>query len=317
MRDFDAVPVVDIGAFLDGSDRDGVARRTAAVCESTGFLYLSGHGVPEALIAETVEQANRFFDLTEERKREVHISRQRNHRGWRGFGEVNLDPNGPKDIKESFKVGMELPAEDPDYLGGEKMLGPNAWPRDLPGFRETVYAYWEAVHGVQMALFRLFARALDLPEDHFAPLVTKPIAQLNLVHYPAQPGEGRASGVGAHTDYECFTILWQDSNGGLEARNRAGQWIPVPPVPGTFVVNIGDMMELWTNGRFVSTLHRARNTSGRRRLSFPMFCGTNPDARIECLPTCTGPGNPPRHAPVVAGEWQAAKIAAGAKPAAA
>lgn len=315
---FDAVPVVDLGAFLDGSDKAAVARRTADICERIGFLYVSNHGVPEATIAAARAAALGFFDLPEERKREVHMARQRNHRGWRGFGEVNLDPNGPKDIKESYKVGPELPADDPDYLAGQRMYGPNAWPPGLPGFREAVWAYFEAVDRLRADLFRLFAMALDLPEAHFAPFVTRPIAQLNLVHYPALPADApRASGVGAHTDYECFTILWQDENGGLEARDAAGRWVAVPPIPGTFVVNIGDMMALWSNDRFASTLHRASNTSGRRRLSFPMFCGTNHDAVIACLPSCTGPGNPPRHAPVVAGVWQAAKIAAGAKPAAA
>jgi isopenicillin N synthase-like dioxygenase len=312
---FDAVPVVDLRPFLDGSDKAGVARRAAEICERIGFLYVTGHGVPEATIAAARQAALDFFDLPEERKREVHISAQRNHRGWRGFGEVNLDPNGPKDIKESYKVGPELPADDPIYLAGQRMYGPNAWPRALPGFRDAVWSYFAAVDRLRADLFRLFALALDLPEAHFAPFVTKPIAQLNLVHYPAlAPDALRASGVGAHTDYECFTILWQDENGGLEARNAAGDWVAVPPVPGTFVVNIGDMMALWSNDRFASTLHRARNTSGRRRLSFPMFCGTNHDAVIECLPSCTGPGRPPRHAPVVAGAWQAMKIAAGAQP---
>jgi isopenicillin N synthase-like dioxygenase len=315
---FDRVPVIDLGPFLDGSDKEGVARRTAEVCERIGFLYVVNHGVPEGRIAAARQATLRFFDLPEERKREVHISGRRNHRGWRGFGEVNLDPNGPKDIKESFKVGAELPADDPDYLAGQRMYGPNAWPSGLPGFREAVYGYFEAVDRLRADLFRLFALALGLPEGHFAPYTTKPIAQLNLVHYPAVSADApRPSGVGAHTDYECFTILWQDENGGLEARNAEGRWVPVPPLPGSFVVNIGDMMALWSNDRFASTLHRASNTSGRRRLSFPMFCGTNHDAVIACLPSCTGPDNPPRHAPVVAGEWQAMKIAAGAKPAAA
>lgn len=315
---FEAVPVVDLRPFLDGSDKRGVARRTAEICERIGFLYVFNHGVPEGVIDGARDAAAEFFDLPEERKREVHISHQKNHRGWRGFGEVNLDPNGPKDIKESYKVGPELPADDADYLAGQRMYGPNAWPSALPGFRERIGAYFDATYRLRGDLFRLFALALDLDEHHFAPFITKPIAQLNIVHYPALPADApRASGVGAHTDYECFTVLWQDENGGLEARNAAGRWVPVPPIPGTFVVNIGDMMALWSNDRFASTLHRASNTSGRRRFSFPLFCGTNHDAVIACLPSCTGPGNPPRHAPVVAGEWQAMKIAAGAKPVAA
>jgi len=314
---FDTVPVVDLGRFLDGTDKAGVAQRMAAICEGIGFLYVTNHGVPGATIDDARRAALEFFDLPDDRKREVHMARQANHRGWRGFGEVNLDPNGPKDIKESFKVGPELPADDPDYRAGQRMYGPNAWPAGMPEFRAAVWRYFEAVDRLRADLFRLFALALDLDENHFAPFITKPIAQLNLVHYPALAADApRASGVGAHTDYECFTILWQDENGGLEARNATGKWVPVPPIPGSFVVNVGDMMALWSNDRFASTLHRASNTSGRRRLSFPMFCGTNHDAVIACLPSCTGPGNPPRHAPVVAGAWQAMKIAAGAKPAA-
>lgn len=152
---------------------------------------------------------------------------------------------------------------------------------------------------------RGFALALDMNADYFADKIDRPLAQLRLLHYPPQSGDvqARTIGCGAHTDYGCLTILAQDQNGGLQVRNTAGDWIAAPPVPGAFVVNLGDQMARWTNGRFQATPHRVINVSGRERYSMPFFFDPNWEAEIACLPTCAVPGEAPRFAPVQAGPY--------------
>lgn len=308
---FTEIPLVDVAPFLAGgaAEKRAVAAEVRRICAEVGFFYLVGHGVPEAVVAEARVQAGRFFALPPEEKLKLHIDRLPNHRGYLGSGEENADPSQPGDLKEVFKLGREATAEDPDFRLGRRMFGPNAWPEGLPGFRGGVVAYYEALFALSQRLYGLFALALELPEDWFAPLVTRPIAQLNLIHYPAQrPDDPAVPGIGAHSDYECFTLLWQDEVGGLEVRNQAGVFVPAPPVPGSFVVNIGDMMARWTNDRFASTVHRVVNRSGRERYSIAFFAGTNYDTRVECLETCRSPERPPRYPPCIAGDYQMERL---------
>lgn len=228
-------------------------------------------------------------------------------------GALNADPGneGAVDLQERYEISLELPADDPDYLAGHIMYGPNIWPANPPGFRDALYGYHAAALGLGRVLFRGFARALGLPGDWFADKTDKPMAQLRAIHYPPSDDPARPDrpGIGPHTDYECFTILAQDAPG-LQVRNIAGKWVEAPPIPGALVINIGDMMTVWSNGEFVSTLHRVINRTGGHRLSLAFFFGTNYDTIVAPLETCTGPGNPPRHEPVHAGEWQVRNIAA-------
>jgi isopenicillin N synthase-like dioxygenase len=175
---------------------------------------------------------------------------------------------GSKDKKEAFDLSIELPADDPDYVSGNPLLGPNQWP-DLPGFAATVLAYYDAVFSLGRILMRGFAAALGTVPTHFDSSITKPPSQLRLIHYPYDPGAEDGVGIGAHTDYECFTLLHATAPG-LEVMNGRGQWIDAPPVPGAFIVNIGDMMEILSNGTYLATSHRVRKTTAER-YSFPLF----------------------------------------------
>ncbi|MGH6931925.1 MAG: isopenicillin N synthase family dioxygenase [Dongiaceae bacterium] len=189
------------------------------------------------------------------------------------------------------------------------MYGPNIWPRGLPGFREGVYAYHQSAVALGRVLFKAFARALGVTEDFFEDKTDKPMAQLRLIYYPPQDGRIRARriGVGAHTDYECFTILLQTA-AGLQVRNTAGDWIEAPPIPGTLVINIGDMPMRWTNGEFASTLHRVVNVTGAARYSFPLFFGANYDVVARPLPTFSSSANPPKYPPTKCGPWTVMNI---------
>lgn len=304
---FDRIPMVDIGPMF-GTDRQAMlatASRVREVCENIGFFYIKNHGVADDLIARAVQQSERFFALPLAEKLDYDIGRQAMHRGYVPAAALTAGPDAKTfDLQEGYEIRVELPADDPDYRAGNKIYGPNLWPRRPPEFRQEIYAYFEAIRRLGHVIFRTFAVTLGLPDDFFEGMIDKPMAQLRLIYYPPQNRvvDDREIGVGQHTDYECFTILWQGSSG-LQVRNPQGEWIEAPPIPGTFVINIGDMMQRWTNDLFVSTPHRVINTTGQARYSLPFFFGANYDAIVEPLACCVGPDNPPRYPPTKCGYW--------------
>jgi isopenicillin N synthase-like dioxygenase len=255
------------------------------------------------LFDELLRVTKAFFDLPLDEKMRTYIGRSRNHRGYVPVGE-EVFSGGTVDLKEAFDLGKDLPADDPDHLAG-RMLGPNQWP-DVPGFAAACTAWYEAVMALGRALLHGFALALGERADVFDAYVTKPPSQLRLIHYPHDPAAVDVVGIGAHTDYECFTIL-KPTAPGLEVLNGAGDWIDVPPRDGAFVVNIGDMLETWTNGEFVATTHRVRKVT-EERWSFPLFFNVDHDTLVAPLPQFVRDGEPTRVA-VRAGEHLFAQTA--------
>ena len=307
---FDAVPVIDLSPLTGSDARDpaAVARLASALdeaCRHVGFFYVTHHGVSSALRDAVFDLAQRFFAVPHDRKMSIHIRQSSCHRGYFPYFEENTDPKMTADLKEGFDIGRELPPDDPDVRAGKPLHGPNQWPEGLPGFRETCDAYFAAMSGLARTILRGLALALSLDEDFFEDKVDRPLAQLRLLHYPPQDGTiiERTLGCGAHTDYGCLTILAQDSVGGLQLQNAAGDWIEAPPIPGTFVINLGDQMARWTNDRYAATLHRVINRSGRERYSVPFFFDPNYDTVISCLDGCREPGQQPRYAPVTGGAY--------------
>jgi isopenicillin N synthase-like dioxygenase len=192
-------------------------------------------------------------------------------------------------------------------------VGANQWPADgvLPGFEDLMRRHMNNRVLLAQRLVRAFALSLELPEDFFDGVYARPGCTLALNFYPAIDAQRLARtqwSFSPHTDYGMFTLLTQDSLGGLQARNCTGEWIDVPPREGAFVVNIGDTFAMWTNDLYSSNLHRAMNTSTQARISIPFFTTPSGDTLIECLPTCQGPDNPPRYDPVTAGEYSAALV---------
>lgn len=296
---FTQLPLVDITELRQGDARaqQKVADALGRAAREVGFLYVSGHGVAEARFSDLLRAAQQFFALPMAEKMAVYIGHSRNHRGYVPEGE-EVYAGGSKDRKEAYDLSYELPADDPDYLAGNPLLGPNQWPA-LAGFREAVGAYYNDVLAVGKDLLRGFAMALGEPPATFTRHVSRPPSQLRLVHYPFDPADPDAVGIGGHTDYECFTLLHVTAPG-LEVLNGAGEWIAAPPVPGAFIVNIGDMLELWTNGEFVATTHRVQKLH-EERYSFPLFFNVDYHTRIAPLPRFVRGGEPAR-APLVAGE---------------
>lgn len=301
MSAFQTVPVVDI-AMLGGADPEGHAACIEAlrVCaRDVGFLYVTGHGLPTSLSAELIAATKRFFDLPLGEKMNVYIGKSRNHRGYVPEGEEVFAGKTP-DRKEAFDLSIDLAPDDPDALAGNPLLGPNQWPEDLPGFRDAVMSYYGAVFGLGRRMLRGFSEALGLEPAFLDPFVTKPPSQLRLIHYPFHAGRADRPGIGAHTDYELFTLLLPTAPG-LEAMNSGGEWIDVPPVAGAFVVNIGDMLEVLSNGTFTATSHRVRGVK-EERYAFPFFFSCDYSALVQPLPQFVSAGRPAVYDAIVAGE---------------
>ena len=302
-----SLPLIDISGFIEGDSESQrrAGKEVVDACQDEGFFYVYGHGIDQQLFLNAREQALEFFHSPASVKSAVHISRFPHHRGYVGHNEVTPDPEKGGDIREAFKVAWDLPEDDPDYLAGITMYGPNVWPQGLPQFREFVYAVYLAYQALAENIFGLFATGLGLPRDYFRPMTHKPASIMNVNYYPeTEPGDGnQASGVGAHSDYEAFAMLWQDDVGGLQIESPLGEWEEVEPVDDTLVINIGDLMQHWTNDRFRATRHRVVNISGRERVSFACFGNTSYHARIECIPACCDADNPAKYAPVTAGNY--------------
>lgn len=290
---FQAVPVVDIAA-LGAGDATAEAACVEAIrraASEVGFLMVTGHGIAPAVTERLQAAAQRFFAQPLPAKQAVYIGKSTNHRGYVPEGEEQLgEPGTRPDRKEAFDLALDLAADA--VPAGHPMLGPNQWP-DLPGFREDVMAWYGAVFAVGRRLLRGFALALGQPADSFDHLVTMPPSQLRLIHYPhdaaEESGAADAPGIGAHTDYECFTLLLA-TGPGLEVMNQTGEWIDAPPVPGALVVNIGDMLEYWSAGRFVATSHRVRKVA-KERYSFPLFFALDYDVELRPLNNRDGPND--------------------------
>lgn len=252
-------------------------------CRGPGFFLLQGHGIDPDLTAKVFAQAKAVFALPDEAKEAVSIYRSPHNRGYAALGSESLDDSsGQVDQKEAFNIGLDLAADDPRVLAGEPFRGVNFWP-DLPHFRKELLEYFDAIWALSVALHRPLARDLGLPEAYFEPHFDAPMATLRLLHYP--PGRPEdAIGAGAHTDYGSLTLLATDGVAGLQVRPRGtSDWLDVPHVDGTFVVNIGDCLMRWSNDIYISNPHRVIPPA-RERYSVAFFLDPNPDAVIAALP---------------------------------
>lgn len=293
---FTRLPVVDVSGLFsaDQTRRRETALQLGSAAKDAGFLYITGHGVPQPLIDSLLDRTREYFAQPLADKMRHYIGQSSNHSGYVPEGEEQFD-SGVIDHKEAYDIGFDLhPREE-----RRPMLGPNQW-ADMPGFREDVKAYYDAVLALGNQLFKGFALALGLPEDAFSRYVTTPPSQLRLIHYPFNPEAADRPGIGAHTDYECFTILLPTAPG-LEVLNGAGEWIDVPLVEGAFVINIGDMLEVLSNGMYVATSHRVRKVA-EERYAFPLFCACDYDTVIAPVTELLSEAEPARYAPVRCGD---------------
>ncbi len=305
MTDRARLPIVDIGglASSDPAERRAVAAQLGEACREHGFFYCSGHGVPVGLIDAVVEQTRELFALPEDAKQALDKSNSPANRGYEPLGGQTLQPGAAPDRKEGFYLGEDLGPHDHRVAAGVFNAGANQWPSDLPAFRPAMVAYIAAMRVVATRVMDGLALSLGLDERFFDPFNTDPLMTLRLLRYPpdeaTDAADSDAMGAGAHTDFGGITILLQADGSGLQVADPiGGGWIDAPPIEGTFVVNLGDMMSRWTNDRYRSTLHRVINTTGSERHSIPFFYSGNPDHEVRCLAPCLEPGEQPRYPPI-------------------
>ncbi len=298
------VPLIDIGPFLhgDAADRADVARRIGDACKDIGFFAITNHGVHASLVQRAFDVCVEFFALPDAEKERIAIEQSACHRGWFRVGGENLDPAKQADagdFKEGIKIGQDLPATHPYVVAGLDLHGPNLWPANPPSFVPTMREYHGVMTSLGRRLVQAFAIALEMPEDFFDHAFDVSMATAGPLHYPPQTGEITEAqlGAGAHTDYGALTMLAQDETGGLQVRNASGVWIDVAPIPGAFVVNVGDMMARWTNNVFTSTMHRVINTSGRHRYSIPFFFDPSHDTDVRAVSSCVTDERPAQFTP--------------------
>lgn len=292
MTDTPVLPLVDISLLESDrlEDRLAVAGELDRASSQAGFLYIKGTQFDPALFRKLHRRAESYFAQGQDAKMKSYIGLSENHSGYVPIGEEQFD-GGSFDLKEAYDINCDYRLES----GRRPLLGPNLWP-DMPGFREDVLAYYSHLTMIGRQLFRAFALALGLDEAFFDPHLRHPPSQLRMIHYPFDANARDQHGIGAHTDYECFTLLFA-TRPGLQVVDRQGEWIDVPLIEDTMIMNIGDMMEMMSNGRYVATKHRVKKVR-EERYSFPLFFACDYDFRVSPL---IG-DEAPRYAPIRCGE---------------
>ena len=268
------IPVIDLASRHQSSRRDTIAQQIVDTAKNTGFFYVKNHGIAPELCQAAFQASRQFFALEQNKKSKIAVDQ--NQRGWMAQGLTNLEGAATHDAKEVFFWGYDIEKDDPDLKAGLPLVALNKWPEeDAPYLRQDLLAYYHAVLDLGRDLLSLIAQGLGQSSDFFAAAYQKPLGRGQLVYYPAMEKhdyQHQRFGAAAHTDFGVLTILMQDDLGGLQVRTADGEWIEAPPIPNTFVCNIGDLLQMWTHHQLTSTLHRVINTSNKSRFSIPVFC---------------------------------------------
>lgn len=295
------LPIVDLTApALESS------AALLSACQDLGFFYLKGHGFPARELEDALSAGLAFFALPEEVKRRS-LARNKFGIGFIPKGGLSAGGAGNPDNKERFYIARDL--EPGETLDPDNPAGTAIWPADTdaPGFRAVLENHLAKCLSAYGRLMQLAAIGLGVDRSVLGAPHERMGCILSLNYYPASPDQ-RDWGFSPHTDYGCFTILHQDGNGGLEVQNAAGEWIGVPPLPGAFVVNVGDLLQRWTNDRFVSSLHRVVSRTSAPRLSMSFFGYPNPQSVINCIPACIPSDAQQAYEPVTAGAYIASLL---------
>jgi isopenicillin N synthase-like dioxygenase len=297
-----AIPVIDFGPAFRGEPGGlaTVASQVRDASEHVGFFYLAGHGVPEALIDAAFQASREFHAMPLDDKLGLRLNENNI-----GYLPVNQSMQRASTVhkatrpnfNESFFISHDRGADHPDVVAGTPLRGRNQWPAGHEAMRATMVRYMKALEGVGARMLPALACALDMPADFFAPFFQgEAHVTVRFLHYPPQETQDDEQfGQGPHTDNSFITILARMDVPGLAVRLPSGEWLAPPLIPGTFLVNLGNVMKRWSNDRFLSTPHGVLNDSGQDRYSIAFFYSPNPDSAIECVPSCVGPENPARY----------------------
>ncbi|NNE89333.1 MAG: isopenicillin N synthase family oxygenase [Silicimonas sp.] len=297
------IPVIDISSAIDGSDIDSVAARIHDAATKTGFFYISNHGIDPRLMDQAFAVAKGFFSLSAQDKSTIAVNTDQ--RGWMATGMSRLQGSKAHDLKEVFFWGTEITPDDPDLLAGKPLVAVNRWPDGVfPCLKADLLPYYGAVCKVGEKVLSAIAVSLDVAPDFFKSRYVSPLARGQMVYYPPSSPKDEAVerfGVAPHTDFGVLTLLLQDQSGGLQVRTSEGVWIEAPPIPGTLVCNIGDLLQRWSNDCFASTVHRVINRTQNARYSIPVFYDPNTSTCVD--PHDLGvPAEECKYEPVLVGE---------------
>jgi len=289
-------PIIDMSDFGEPAGRKRVVDEIRKACTTIGFFLVTGHGIPRAVSDGLKQASEKYFAFPKEEKL-LDATEPRFRRGFLSFSEESP--------LESYEFSLDLPLDDSDVIAGRFLHGPNHWPEKHPWLQDAADRYQEAVLEVGEQIERAFALSLDLDGEFFVDLCRKPTLHMRLFHYFPRTEEQRRTTFSSqpHTDLGMFTILMPDPNGGLQVQMRDETWVNVPYVDDALVVNIGDMMEIWTNDRYVSTPHRVVGLTGKDRYSVPVFICPAFETLVECIPSCLAAGEAPKHPPMRAGKY--------------
>ncbi|MDB2389986.1 isopenicillin N synthase family oxygenase [Alphaproteobacteria bacterium] len=280
---FKDIPVIDIGKIDSDQGREKIAKELVHSAETIGFFYISNHGIPPEICAKAFAASRRFFALPDSDKSSIEVNQHQ--RGWMAQGMANLEGSKTYDAKEVFFWGLDVADDDPDVIAGLPMVHPNQWPDEVaPFLRRDILPYYNAVLDLSRKLLAALAIGLGQSANIFQSAYRKPLGRGQLVYYPTLKRDdidAERFGAATHSDFGVLTILMQDNLGGLQVQNLDGNWIEATPIDGTFVCNIGDLLERWTNGKLISTKHRVLNRSSQNRFSIPIFCDPASDAIID------------------------------------
>ncbi|KAI1503049.1 2OG-Fe(II) oxygenase [Biscogniauxia marginata] len=319
------IPIIDISGIFSTtlSDRLNVANQIRDAATNIGFFYIKNHGIPTEVTDTACDACLDFFRQPSEIKERANVKQSKYFNGYKPSGSQRINPFESIDVRETFSWTYD-PRYDPSVTDLEAIPPHIArylrcedfhWDAtaNIPHFKEAVVSYWRSCLTLARTLVRSFALSLDLPEDCFSEKFTHPDAAFALNYYPPIPSPGSSVthdkdketqvSIGSHTDFQLFTILWQDSNGGLQVLNRQGQWINARPTPGTFVINIADYLQRITNDRYVSTVHRAQNWGENERISMPFFFGFNLNESCGVLDSCVAEGEEKKYDEISCKEW--------------
>ncbi|KAL4812481.1 hypothetical protein BDW67DRAFT_178717 [Aspergillus spinulosporus] len=306
-----APPILDFSPFYgtDAAAKAKLVQQVRESCEYNGFFQITGHRIPRELQVRVMNAAKRFFALPLEEKMAIDKNLNSFNRGYELLRSQMLEVGTAPELKEGLYIGEEIGTDHPYYINGRLNSGPNQWPATVPDaeeFRQTSMEYYHAVYELAKDVLAVLALTLDVEESFFDPLTEGGVATMRMLHYPSQPkdeDEKLNRGIGAHTDFGCITLLLQDEVDGLQVLDApSGQWLDVQPVPGAYVVNLGDLMMRMANDRYKSNIHRVINKSGRERYSIPFFFSGNPDHVCKCLPNCCKAGEQPKYPPITVEE---------------
>ena len=305
---FEAIPIIDVTPLVIHNDNSKSLRKTVNeirdACKNVGFFYIKNHQIPKDHLSALNPLVQEFFNLPLEEKMKIHISKSDIFRGYTPLGKELT--NETSDWHECVDFGLDLEPSHPEVIEGKQLVGPNQWPENHHNFRKVLEKHWDLMIILGRAITEGLAISLGLSKNYFAPYMSKSHSYMRISNYPPYKNnqeENIGDGIGAHIDYGFLTILMQNNIGGLEVKNFNNEWIKAPIIPGTFLINIGHMIQRWTNDYYRATIHRVISPKNTTRCSIPFFFEPNFDTVVAPIEKFCSADNLPRYKPIHFGDY--------------